>query len=72
MVIISVRLRINRNPVRKQKIMAREVDIAPRTMSHIIQQDWGLGAFKRQTGERVNIALKENRNKIKMPVIVVW
>ena len=41
--------------------MAQEMDIAPRTMSCIIKQDLGLGAFKRQTGQHLTIALKENR-----------
>lgn len=49
----AVRSRINRNPVRKQKIMAREMDIAPRTMNRIIKQDLKLGAFD----------LKVNRKK---------
>ena len=39
------------------------MDIAPRTMSCIIKQDLELGAFKRQTGQRLIIALKENREK---------
>ena len=33
----QVRSRNNRNPVRKQKLMAWEMDIAPRTMGHIIK-----------------------------------
>jgi hypothetical protein len=41
-VINAVRSRINQNPVRKQKIMAQEMDIAPRSMSRIIKQDLGL------------------------------
>ena len=41
-VINAVRSTTNRNPVRKQKIMARKIDIVPRTMSHIIKQDFGL------------------------------
>ena len=41
----AVRSRINRNPIRKQKIM----DISPRTMSRIIKQGLGLRTFKRQT-----------------------
>lgn len=57
----AVRSRINRKPVRKQKIMAREMNIAPRTMSRIIKQDLGLGAFKRQTGQRLTVDLKKNR-----------
>jgi hypothetical protein len=40
--------------------MAQEM----RTMSHIIKQDLGLGAFKQQTGQCLTISLKENR-KIK-------
>ena len=48
-IINAVRSRIDRNSVRKQKIMAQEMDIAPRNMSRIIKQDLGLGAFKRQT-----------------------
>ena len=39
------------------------MDIALRTMSCIIKQDFGLGAFKRQRGQRLTFALKENRNK---------
>jgi hypothetical protein len=41
-----------------------------KTMSRIIKQDFGLGAFKQKTGERLTIALKEGRNKIKTPVVV--
>ena len=44
----------------KTKILGREMDIAPRTMSHIIKEEFGLGVFKRQTG-RLTIALKENK-----------
>ena len=43
--------------------MARQMDIAPRTMSHIIKQDLGVGAFKHQTGQCLTIVLKENREK---------
>ena len=39
------------------------MDIGPRTMSRIIKQDLGLGAFKLQTGQRLTVALKENRKK---------
>lgn len=58
-VINAVRSRIARKPVRKQKIMAQEMSIAPRTMSRIIKQDLGLGAFKRQTGQRLTFDLKK-------------
>ena len=43
--------------------MTREMDIALRTMSHIIKQDLGLGAFKQQTRQCLTIALKEDRKK---------
>ena len=43
--------------------MAREIDIAPRITSHIIKQDLRLGTFKRQTGQRHTVALKENRKE---------
>ena len=36
-VIKAVKSRINQNPVQKQKIKAREMDIALRTMSHVIK-----------------------------------
>ena len=43
--------------------MAQKMDIASRTMSRIIKQDLGLGAFKQQTGQHLTVALKENRKK---------
>jgi hypothetical protein len=45
-VIKTVRSRINQKPVRKQKIIAWEMDIAPRNMSYIIKQDLGLSNEK--------------------------
>ena len=42
----NVRSRINQNPVQKQEIMAREIDIVLRTMSQIIIQDLGLSNDK--------------------------
>ena len=41
-VINTVRSRISRNSDQKQKIIAREMDIVPRTMSRIIKQELGL------------------------------
>ena len=43
-VINAVRSRINQNLVRKQKIVAREMHIAPRTLSRIIKQDMNIPA----------------------------
>ena len=66
-IINVVRSRIKQNPVwekKKKKKMSQEMDIAPRNMSRVTKQDSGLGAFKRQTGQCLTIALKENRKKI--------
>ena len=49
---------------KNKKIMAQEMDIAPRTMNRIIKQDLGLVAFKRQIGQPLTVALYENRGKI--------
>lgn len=45
--------RIPRNPLWKQKIMAREMVVAPCTMSHIIKQDLKLSVYRRCTGQRL-------------------
>ena len=60
-VIKAVKSRIHRNPIRKQEIMAREMNITQKSMSRIIKKDLGLGAFKRRTGHLLNAALKKNR-----------
>lgn len=57
----AVAQRIRRNPLRKQKIMAREMKIPPRTMSRIIKEDLGLGACRRSTGQRLTDALRRIR-----------
>lgn len=57
----AVAERIRRNPLRKQKIMAREMKIPPRTMSRIIKQDLKLGAYRRSTGQRLTAALRKIR-----------
>lgn len=54
----AVAERIRRNPLRKQKIMSREMKIPPRTMSRIIRQDLKLGAYRRSTGHRLTAALR--------------
>ena len=45
-IINAVRSRLNPNPVRKQKVIARKTDIAPRTRIHIIKQDLGFSNDK--------------------------
>lgn len=59
----AVKARIMRNPLRKQKIMAREMHVNAKSMSRIIKKDLGLGAYKRRTGHLLTVALKENRVK---------
>jgi len=57
----AVAQRIRRNPLRKQKIMAREMKIPPRTLSCIIKEHLGLGAYQRSTGQRLTNALRKIR-----------
>lgn len=57
----AVKARIRRNPIRKQKILSREMRIPPRTLSRIIKQDLGLGAYRRYTGHTLNQVLKQKR-----------
>jgi transposase len=57
----AVRARIRRNPIRKQKILSREMKIPPRTLSRIIKEDLSLGAYRRYTGHTLNQSLKEKR-----------
>lgn len=59
-VVRAVRARIQRNPLRKQKIMSREMNVAPRTMSRIMRDDLGLRAYKRY----IHHLLKDKLNQI--------
>lgn len=59
----AVENRIRRNPLRKQKIMAREMQISTRSMSRIIKNDLQMGAFRRSTGHLLTDALKDIRMK---------
>lgn len=60
-VIKAVAERIRRNPLRKQKILSREMKIPPRTISRIIKQDLKLAAYRRSTGHRLTAALRNIR-----------
>lgn len=55
----AVRERIRRNPLRKQKILSREMKIPQRTISRIIKSDLGLGAYRRSTGHLLTDSLKK-------------
>ncbi|UYV71394.1 hypothetical protein LAZ67_8002960 [Cordylochernes scorpioides] len=57
----AIRERIRRNQRRKQKILAKQMNIAPRTVSRIINEDLGLRVFKRRTGHLIIPALRDIR-----------
>lgn len=59
----AVQARIRRKPLRKQKILSREMQISQKSMSRIIKQDLGLSAYKRHTGHLLTAALKEKRKQ---------
>ncbi|UYV77624.1 hypothetical protein LAZ67_15001762 [Cordylochernes scorpioides] len=57
----AIRERIRRNSRHKQKILAKQINLAPRTVSKIINEDLGLRAFKRRTGHLITSALRDIR-----------
>lgn len=57
----AVRSRIARNPLRKQKLMALEMGVDPRSMSRVLREDLGLRAYRRQTGHLLSTKLKQMR-----------
>jgi len=57
----AVRERIRRNPVRKQKVMAREMNLSSRSLCRIIRDDLGMKAYKRYTGHLLTPQLREIR-----------
>lgn len=59
----AVKKRIDRKPLRKQKILSREMQISQKSMSRIIKEDLGLSAYKRHTGHLLTAALKEKRKR---------
>ncbi len=60
-VVEAVRACINQNPACRQKIIAKEMNIAPRTLSHILKDDLSLRAFKRRTGQLLTPRLRALR-----------
>lgn len=59
----AVRSRVNQNPCRKQKILAKQMKISRRTLARIINEDLGLRALKKHTGQLLTPQLKELRFK---------
>lgn len=60
-VVNAVRARVYRNPLRKQRVLAREIGVSTRSMSRILRDDLHLGAFRRSTGHLLTEKLKEIR-----------
>ncbi|KAJ4427141.1 hypothetical protein ANN_24757 [Periplaneta americana] len=57
----AVAARIRRNPVRKQSVMARELNMSQRSMSRLLSEDLGLRAYRRSTGHYLDARLKKQR-----------
>ncbi len=53
----ALRTHINQNSVSWQKTIAKEMNIAPRTLSCVLQDDLGLRAFKRRKGQLLTLRL---------------
>ncbi len=63
-VVKAVRARIDRNPVRRQETIRIEMNIAPRTLSHVLKDYLGLCAFKRCTGQLLTPRMMRKSEKI--------
>lgn len=59
----TVRERIRRNPLRKQKILSRELEISTRSMSRLIRDDLHMKAYRRSTAHMLTPRLKEIRHE---------
>ncbi len=59
----AVRSRINRKPCRRQKILAREMNISRRSLGRIINEDLQLKAYKKRTGQLLTPRLRDIRLK---------
>ncbi len=57
----AVKARIDRRPIRKQKVMAREMGISLKSMSTVIRVDLGLKAYRRSRGQYLTPNLMEQR-----------
>ena len=62
-VIKAVKARIQRNPKRKQKLLALQMGLSRTTVKRVLNEDLGLRAFRRKTGHRLNARLMDLRLK---------
>lgn len=60
-VIKAVKARIQRNPVRKQKILALQMGLSRTTIKRVLNEDLGLRAYRKKTGHFLNERLKKIR-----------
>jgi len=59
MIIKAVRSRIRRNPLRKQKVIVRDMNISLRRVSRILRDDLRLRVYKRYTGHLLTNKLRK-------------
>jgi len=59
----AVAARIRRNPVRKQSVMSREMNIPKRSMSRLLTEDLGVRAYRRSTGHFLTPRLMQQRER---------
>ena len=62
-VIKAMRERIRRNPLRKQKMMSRQLNVSTGTMSQIIRDDLHMKAYRWSVGHRLDARLKKSGMK---------
>ncbi|RVE44724.1 hypothetical protein evm_010628, partial [Chilo suppressalis] len=62
-VIKAVKARIQRNPKRKQKLLALQMGLSRTTVKRVLNEDLGLRTYRRKTGHRLNARLMDLRLK---------
>ncbi|CAK1587638.1 unnamed protein product [Parnassius mnemosyne] len=62
-VIKAVKARIQRNPKRKQKLLALQMGLSKTTVKRVLNEDLGLRAYRRKTGHRLYARLMDLRLK---------
>ncbi|RVE40705.1 hypothetical protein evm_014646, partial [Chilo suppressalis] len=62
-VIKAVKARIQRNPKRKQKLLALQMGLSRTTVKRLLNEDLGLRAYRRKTGHRLNARVIDLRLK---------
>lgn len=60
-VIKAVKARIQRNPARKQKMLALQMGLSRTTVKRVLNEDLGLRAYRKKTAHFLNARLKKIR-----------